>query len=45
MTTAGRLEPRLSITGPLDDPRVDGDLTLTGGEMRLADPRVVVVRI
>jgi outer membrane protein assembly factor BamA/autotransporter translocation and assembly factor TamB len=41
MTTAGRLEPRLSITGALDDPRVDGDLTLTGGELRLADPRVV----
>jgi translocation and assembly module TamB len=41
MTTAGRLEPRLSITGPLDDPRVDGDLTLTAGELRLADPRVV----
>jgi outer membrane protein assembly factor BamA/autotransporter translocation and assembly factor TamB len=41
MTTAGRLEPRLSITGPIDDPRVDGDLTLTAGELRLADPRVV----
>lgn len=41
MTTAGRLEPRLSITGPLDDPRIDGDLTLTAGELRLADPRVI----
>ena len=41
LTTAGRLEPRLSITGALDAPRVDGDLTLTGGELRLTDPRVV----
>jgi outer membrane protein assembly factor BamA len=41
MTTVGRLEPRLSITGPIDDPRIDGDLALTGGELRLADPRVV----
>ena len=41
MTTAGRLEPRLSITGTLDDPRVDGDMTLTAGELRLADPRVI----
>jgi outer membrane protein assembly factor BamA len=42
MTTAGRLEPRLSITGSLDSPRVDGDVVLTDGEMRLADPRVIV---
>ncbi len=41
MTTAGRLEPRLSITGPIDDPRIDGDLTLADGELRLAEPRVV----
>ena len=41
MTTAGRLEPRLSITGSIDDPRVDGDMTLTAGEIRLADPRVI----
>ena len=41
MTTAGRLEPRLSITGTLDDPRIDGDVTLTAGELRLADPRVI----
>ena len=41
MTTTGRLEPRLSITGPLDDPRVDGDIALTAAEVRLADPRVI----
>ena len=39
---AGRVEPRLSITGALDNPRIDGDLTLDGGEVRLADPRVLV---
>ena len=42
MTTAGRLVPRLSITGPIDNPRVDGDLTVTNGEIRLADPRLLV---
>ena len=42
MTTAGRLEPRLSITGSLDSPRVDGDIVVTDGELRLADPRVIV---
>jgi len=42
LATAGRLEPRLSITGTLDDPRVDGDIVVTDGELRLADPRVIV---
>ncbi len=42
MATAGRLEPRLSITGPLDDPRIDGDLNITDAAVRLADPRVIV---
>jgi len=42
MTTGGRLTPRLSVTGPLESPRVDGDLALEGGEIRLLDPRVVV---
>ena len=42
MTIAGRLEPRLSITGALDNPRIDGDLIVTDGEIRLADPRILV---
>ena len=42
MTAAGRLVPRLSVTGVLDSPRIDGDLTLTDGEIRLADPRTIV---
>jgi outer membrane protein assembly factor BamA/autotransporter translocation and assembly factor TamB len=42
LTTAGRLEPRLSITGPIDDPRIDGDMNLSDGELRVVDPRVLV---
>ncbi|MGE0444465.1 MAG: translocation/assembly module TamB domain-containing protein, partial [Vicinamibacterales bacterium] len=42
LSASGRLAPRLSITGPLAAPRVDGDLTLTGAEVRLVDPRIVV---
>ena len=42
ITTAGTLVPRLSITGALDDPRIDGDLTIAGGDVRLADPRVLL---
>ena len=41
ITTSGRLEPRLSITGPLDRPRLDGDLLVANGALRLADPRIV----
>jgi outer membrane protein assembly factor BamA/autotransporter translocation and assembly factor TamB len=41
ISTAGRLEPKVSITGPLDTPRVDGDVTLSSGEIRLAEPRVI----
>jgi outer membrane protein assembly factor BamA len=42
ITTAGRLEPRLSITGAIDSPRIDGDAILTGGEVRLNDPRILM---
>jgi outer membrane protein assembly complex protein YaeT len=42
MTTAGRMEPRLSITGPIDSPRIDGDIVVSNGEIRLVDPRVIV---
>jgi outer membrane protein assembly factor BamA/autotransporter translocation and assembly factor TamB len=42
LMTAGRLEPRLSITGAIDNPRVDGDLILSDGEIRVAAPRVLV---
>ena len=39
LTTAGSLQPRLSMTGVLTDPRIDGDLLVAGAEMRLNDPR------
>jgi autotransporter translocation and assembly factor TamB len=42
LTTAGTLRPRLSITGDMADLRIDGDLLITGAEMRLSDPRVVI---
>ena len=42
MSTAGHLAPKLSITGPIDAPRIDGDVALADGEVRLIDPRVVV---
>jgi autotransporter translocation and assembly factor TamB len=42
MSTAGRLTPMLSITGPVDNLRVDGDLAVADGEVRLIDPRLVV---
>jgi len=42
IATAGRLTPKLSITGSLDAPRIDGDLALDNGEIRLVDPRVIV---
>ena len=42
ISTAGRLTPKLSITGSLDAPRLDGDVALADGEVRLIDPRVVL---
>jgi len=42
LATAGHLTPRVSITGPLDAPRLDGDVALADGEVRLIDPRVVI---
>jgi outer membrane protein assembly factor BamA/autotransporter translocation and assembly factor TamB len=42
ISTAGHLTPKLSVTGPIDAPRIDGDVALADGEVRLIDPRVVV---
>ena len=42
VSIAGRLQPRLSITGTIDNPRIDGDATVTGGEVRISYPRVVL---
>lgn len=42
VTTAGRLQPRISMTGAVNSPRIDGDLLVSGGEVRLVEPRVLV---
>ena len=42
IATGGRLTPRLSVTGPIDSPRIDGDVALDSGEIRLLDPRIIV---
>ena len=42
LAMAGSLQPRLSITGTLTNPRIDGDLQVIDAEMRLVDPRVVI---
>jgi outer membrane protein assembly factor BamA len=41
LTTAGRVRTRLSVSGALADPTLNGDLQLSDGELRLAAPRVV----
>ena len=42
IATGGRLTPKLSVTGPIDTPRIDGEVALEGGEVRLLDPRIIV---
>jgi outer membrane protein assembly factor BamA len=45
LALAGRLEPRVQLTGSLDDLVLTGGLDLSGGELRLADPAVVVSQL
>jgi outer membrane protein assembly factor BamA/autotransporter translocation and assembly factor TamB len=45
VTTLGTVEPRLSITGALEDLRVDGDVTVRSAELRLGDPRIVATSL
>jgi len=42
ITPAGRLEPRLSMAGSLDEPSITGNVQLVDGAFRLADPAVIV---
>jgi len=42
VAVAGHVIPRLSVTGPIESPRIDGDAALEGGEVRLLDPRIIV---
>lgn len=41
VSTGGRVETRLAITGPLDEPTIDGDVLLADGVVRLLEPRVL----
>lgn len=38
----GSAAPRVSVSGPFDDLRVEGDLTVGDGELRVRDPDVIV---
>jgi len=42
MSVGGTLAPRVSVSGPFDDLRVEGDVTLAEGEIRMRDPDVIV---
>jgi outer membrane protein assembly factor BamA/autotransporter translocation and assembly factor TamB len=42
LSVAGTLAPRISVFGSLTDPRFDGEAVVTGGEIRLRDPRLIV---
>jgi outer membrane protein assembly factor BamA len=39
---AGSLSPSVAVSGPFDDLRVEGDVTVADAELRLRDPDVVV---
>ena len=41
LSLAGTLAPRISVFGSLTNPRFDGEAVVTGGEIRLRDPRVI----
>ncbi len=36
--TAGRLAPHLVISGPIDDVKIDGEVSVSGGELETAQP-------
>jgi outer membrane protein assembly factor BamA/autotransporter translocation and assembly factor TamB len=41
LTTAGQVDMRLSVSGALAEPTINGDVRLANGELRLRDPRIV----
>jgi outer membrane protein assembly factor BamA/autotransporter translocation and assembly factor TamB len=41
VTTAGQVNTRLSITGPVTEPTISGDIRLANGELRIREPRIV----
>jgi outer membrane protein assembly factor BamA len=45
IATSGTLTPLVAITGPLDDPAVNAEVTLADGGFRLVDPRVIATDV
>ncbi|MBM3779427.1 MAG: hypothetical protein FJW23_14520, partial [Acidimicrobiia bacterium] len=45
LAVSGDLLPRVVVTGDIGAPRIDGDLALARGEMRMSDPRVSVTNL
>ena len=41
ISTAGQVDTRLSVTGALNEPTINGEVRLANGELRLREPRVV----
>ncbi len=41
VVVTGSLEPRLSVTGTIESPRIDGVASIAGGEVRIGEPRLV----
>jgi len=41
ISTAGQVDTRLSVTGALTEPTINGEVRLANGELRLREPRVV----
>ena len=41
ISTAGQVDTRLSVTGVLNAPTINGEVRLANGELRLREPRVV----
>jgi outer membrane protein assembly factor BamA/autotransporter translocation and assembly factor TamB len=41
ISTAGQVNTRLSVTGALTEPTINGEVRLTNGELRLREPRLV----
>jgi outer membrane protein assembly factor BamA len=41
LSLAGSIMPRVAVTGRIDKPVIDGEVSLAAGEVRLRDPRLV----
>jgi outer membrane protein assembly factor BamA/autotransporter translocation and assembly factor TamB len=41
VTTAGQVETRVSITGNVTEPTINGDIQIIDGELRVREPRIV----